>query len=132
VLELPVIWADQDAMGHVNNTVFLRWFESARIAYLERLDLLHDPDRSSIAPILASVTCDFRQQVRYPDTVLIGASVERIGNSSLTVRHRVTSRSTGQVVAEGQSVMVLFDYEAQRSVPISTKLRSAIGELGGA
>src|SRR4051794_8318236 len=73
VIRLPVQWGDQDAFGHVNNTVFLRWFESARIAYFGRMGLLEMMARDRVGPILASIACDYRRPVTHPDTVHVGA-----------------------------------------------------------
>jgi acyl-CoA thioester hydrolase len=129
IVTIPVIWGDQDAMGHVNNTVFLRWFESARVALMERLSIDHDGKTSSQAPILASTTCNFHQQVLYPDTIQTGVTVDRIGNTSLTLRHAIVSSTSSTVVAEGTSVIVMFDYQSQKPTPVTDVLRAAISEL---
>src|SRR5678815_2496598 len=86
---LPVQWGDQDAFGHVNNTVYFRWFESARIAYGTRIELSESGDGRKIAPILAAINCNYRRQLKYPDTVHVGARIIRIGRSSLTMEHRL-------------------------------------------
>ena len=76
-LEIPVAWGDMDAFGHVNNTVYLRWFESARIAFFERIDI--DATRpEKVGPILASTTCDYLTPVAYPATVVVGARAQRV------------------------------------------------------
>lgn len=127
VLEWPVQWGDQDAFGHVNNTIFARWFETGRIAYMEKLGI---PLRSSgLGAILASLTCHYRRQIKYPDRVLIGARVTRLGNSSLTMEHAVASESQQHIAAEGDSVIVIFDYTAQRSQRIPEEMRSRIKDL---
>ena len=78
VIEVPIWWGDQDAFGHVNNTVPLRWFESARIAYTGKVGLSDLYDSERIGPILASITVNFRSQLHYPDTAIVGARVARI------------------------------------------------------
>ena len=90
-IDLPVQWGDQDAFGHVNNTVFFRWFESARIAYLERLGIGDKNSATGLGPILAAIGCDYRRQVKYPDHVLIGSRIIRIGRTSMTMEHKVWS-----------------------------------------
>src|SRR5258708_195882 len=95
VLSVPVQWGDQDAFQHVNNTVYLRWCESARIAYIERTGLTELMERERIGPILAAITCNYRRPLTYPDTVRVGARVTRLGRSSLTMEHRVTSDAGG-------------------------------------
>lgn len=129
IIELPVQWGDQDALGHVNNVVFFRWWESSRIAYAERINLLGADRSERIGTVLASMKCDFRQQLLYPDSVIIGARIARVGNSSIHIEHRLVSKQTNTVAAEAVSVMVSFDFEKQASCPISPEIRSAIGLL---
>src|SRR5690349_15768238 len=88
---LPIQWGDQDAFGHVNNTVYLRWFESARIAYGLRVNLTDGSTGRKIGPILAAMSCNYRRQLKFPDTVHVGARITRIGRSSLTMEHCLVS-----------------------------------------
>jgi acyl-CoA thioester hydrolase len=123
---LPVQWGDQDAFGHINNVVYFRWFESARISYLEQSGL--DPllTTHNLGPILANVSCNYRRQLLYPDQVTIGAKITRLGRTSLNMSHAVFSHQQQAVVAEGESIVVTFDYQAQTSRPIPPDVREAI------
>ncbi len=127
MLTLPVQWGDQDAFGHVNNLIYLRWFESGRIAYFERAELWARAG-DDFGPILASITCHFRRPVNYPDQIRVGTAVTRIGRSSLTVAHRVENRE-GVVVADGDSVVVWYDYRVGKPHPIGDDMRAAIARL---
>ncbi len=129
VVYLPVQWGDQDAFGHVNNAIYFRWYETARIAYFERLEVAGDAS-ADLAPILASIRCDYRQQLLFPDTVAVTAKVSRIGRSSLVMLHRVVSPRLG-IVAEGDSTIVTFNYVANRSQPVPAELRAKIELLEG-
>ncbi len=131
VIELPVQWGDQDAFGHVNNTVHLRWFESARIAYLERGGLNHLMNSTGLGVIVASVTCHYRRQLTYPDTIRVSARVGRMGRSSMTIEHAVWSRAQGRIAADGESVVVVFDYEAQRPRRIPPQIQQAVTRFEG-
>src|SRR5688572_13970864 len=91
VITLPVQWGDQDKFGHVNNTIPFRWFESARIAYLEQSDLGHLMDTNGLGPILAAIGCNYRRQLHYPDTVHVGARVNSIGRTSMVMGHAAFS-----------------------------------------
>lgn len=124
---VPVQWGEQDMFGHVNNIHFLRWFESARIEYLQRCGARMSSE--GIAPILAAVNCDYLLQVKFPDTITVGASVSKIGNSSVTIDHDIWSNQHSAVVAKGSSVVVMFDYVAQKPVQISDQIRAAIEKL---
>ncbi len=129
---VPVQWGDQDAFGHVNNTVFLRWFEIGRISYVERLGLSHNVSAQRLAPILAAISCSFKRQVTYPDRIRVGTRVSRIGNSSLVMNHVIWSEQHGDNVAEGTSTVVHFDYGAGKSVPIPDEIRRKIAEIEAA
>ena len=130
-VDLPVQWGDQDAFGHVNNTVFLRWFESARVEYWQRIGLFGRATIDGLGPILASSHCDYRRPVTFPDAIRAGARVARIGRTSLTIEHRVVAASSNLVAAEGVAVVVLYDYAAATPKPVSDVLRGLIHELEG-
>jgi acyl-CoA thioester hydrolase len=131
VIALPVQWGDQDAFLHVNNTVYLRWCESARIAYLDNVGLSDLMEREKIGPILAAITCNYRRPVTYPDTVRCGARISRLGRSSLTMEHRIYSEGQDCLVADAQSTLVVFDYNRQVSQPIPDDIRRKIEEIEG-
>ena len=103
VIQIPVQWGDQDLFEHVNNTIPIRWFES--------------------------MTADFRRQIRYPDSVHVGARIIGVGHTSMTMEHAIVSQSQGATAVQGVSVVVVFDYEAQRPVPIPDGVRSSIEKL---
>jgi acyl-CoA thioester hydrolase len=130
-ITLPLQWGDQDAMGHVNNTVYLRWFESARIGYGNLVGLLQVASTQKIGPILAAVRCNYRRQLRFPDSVHVGARVTRIGRSSFTMQHRVVSAALRAIAADGDSTIVTFDYANQVSVPVPEEIRQNIASHEG-
>lgn len=133
ILRWPVQWGDQDAFGHVNNTIYFRWMESARIEYFQKAGLGLLMSNQGVGPILASIQCDFRRQLHFPDTVLISASVASIGRTSMKMVHRIYSTAQQSLAAEGSSVLVMFDYPQQRPVLVSDAIRAAIDamETGG-
>jgi acyl-CoA thioester hydrolase len=130
-IELPVQWGDQDAFGHVNNTVYFRWFESARIAYLERLGLGDKNSATGLGPILAAIGCDYRRQIKYPDRVWIGSRIIRIGRTSMAMEHKVWSTAQQAVAADGHSTIVVFDYAANVPHEVPRDMRAAVEQLEG-
>ena len=131
IISFPLHWGDQDAMGHVNNVIYLRWAESSRIEYLSRLDVWHGSATEKVGPIVASISCDFRLPLTHPDTVYVGATVTALGNSSFKMAHRIASGNRGAVAADLDSTLVWFDYRAGRSLPLPPEVRKAIEELEG-
>ena len=128
-IEVPVLWGHQDAFGHVNNTLAFRWFESARMAYYESPSIASVLRQQGQAPILAAIHCNFRIQLNYPDTLLIGARITRLGRTSMTMHHTLFSTAQGQAACDGDSVVVVFNYAKNRSEPISQALREAVEAL---
>lgn len=123
-VRIPVAWGEMDAFQHVNNTAYLRWFETARIEWLARVAFTGS---GGAGPILARTEIDYRLPVVWPDTVEVAVGVVALGRSSVTLGYRVTSASHGgAVVAEGVTVVVLFDPAAKRGVPIDEALRARI------
>ena len=131
IISLPVQWGDMDSFGHVNNTLFFRWFESARIAYLERSSMEHQLDEQGLGPILASITCNYRRQLHYPDTVLIGARVGQLGRSSMTMEHAVYSQQLQAIAADGNAAVVVFNYQTSRPTRIPQCVRAAVEKTEG-
>ena len=129
--EISVLWGDEDAFGHVNNVAYLRWAESARVDYLRKIDFFPPLPPEGIGPILASITCHYRRQLTYPDSVVVGTRVAAIGNSSFRMEHRIVSRASGDVVADVDSTIVAADYTMGKGVRVSEKVRRAIAELEG-
>jgi acyl-CoA thioester hydrolase len=131
VVSLPVLWGDQDAFGHVNNTVPIRWFESARIAYVDRQEIVELMNASGLGPILAAIGCNYRRQLHYPDTVHVGARVARIGRTSFVMEHAVWSERLTEIAADGTSTIVMFDYAANRPRRMPDDMRAVIERLEG-
>jgi acyl-CoA thioester hydrolase len=131
-LDWPVQWGDQDLFGHVNNVVYFRWFESARVEYLKELGLARLHGNDDHGPILAHVTCNFRRQLEFPDTVRIGTRVTRIGHTSFTIEHGLWSTAKdGILAADGTSTIVLFDYANQKPIRVPDDIRRKMEELEG-
>ncbi len=131
VITLPVVWSDEDSFRHVNNTVYLRWAESARIEYLQRIGLWETKPGESVGPIVAALSCDYRHPLKYPDEVRIGTNVTAIGNSSFRMNHRIVSVRLGIVAADVQSALVVLDYRRNKPVRVPEPVRQAIQEIEG-
>lgn len=126
-VDIPVAWGDMDSFGHVNNAVYLRWLETARIASFLKSGVLDRKDAEGVGPILARATVDYRRPVVFPDTVHVSVGVGRVGASSFVLTYRVTSEAQAQtVVAEGETVIVQINYRTGEKVPIEGALRATL------
>ena len=127
--EVEVRWGDMDAMGHVNNTVYFTYMESARIDFLGRLGRVQVRGRAGGAqqgPTLVATACDFVRQVVFPTTLDIGLAVEAIGRSSFRIRYGMFRKETDELMATGQSTNAWLDYATNRSIDLPTELRAAL------
>jgi len=131
ITSIPLLWGDQDAFGHANNLVYMRWAETARVEYLLRVGQFPDLPPSGVAPILASMKCDYRRVLNYPDTVYVGTRITRIGNSSFQMEHRIVSQNLDQIAAEVDSTLVMLDYSRNKPVTVPAEVRNIIGALEG-
>ena len=129
VVRLPVQWGEMDAYDHVNNTVFFRHFESARIRYLEACGFLASYDQDRIGAILHSTSCRFRRPLRHPDTVLVGARADDVGEDRFVMGYRTVSLAQEAVAAEGTGTVVSYDYRSEEKVEIPAGVRRGIREL---
>jgi acyl-CoA thioester hydrolase len=132
VIEVPVAWGEMDAFGHLNNIVYFRYFESARIAYFYKLDLIDMMTKTGIGPILASTSCRFKIPLTYPDKVLVGAKVVSIEEDRFMMGYGAFSTNHQKVAAEGDGLIVTLNYREGKKVQIPGELRQRIVDLEGA
>lgn len=122
IYEQKVAWGDMDAFGHVNNVMYYRYIESARIAYFDLLNVF-DQD---VVTVVASSQCKYLKPVFYPDVLHIGARVEEIRNSAMRMHYVLYSTQQQTVVADGEAVIVFVDKLEMKKTLIPEQLRQAI------
>jgi acyl-CoA thioester hydrolase len=120
---------DTDAMGHINNAVYLTYFEVARMAYWRALT--GSPYYGQVPFILAHTTIDFRSPALVQEVLVVGIRVPRIGRSSFECAYRVEDGATGRLVCEGRSVQVIYDYAKGASYPVPDDLRTQMAAFEG-
>jgi acyl-CoA thioester hydrolase len=129
-LRFPAHWSEMDAYGHVNNSRYFVWFESARIDYLTHIGLVRS-GHSGIGPILANTHADFLKPVVFPANLLAGARVSRIGRSSITMEYVLVDADRGTVHAQGGAVIVTIRYPEYQKIQVPPEVRAAIETLEG-
>ena len=119
---LQVRFRDVDAFGHVNNAVFFSYVEQARIRYL--LDIIQPPERFERMPlILARVELDYRSPIFFGEEVVVETRIDWIGRTSFGMSHRLSAGDDRRLVAESSTVLVAYDYEASRPMPVPDEWR---------
>jgi acyl-CoA thioester hydrolase len=125
----PVQWGDLDVMGHVNNTVYLRWLENGRFSYFERVGIGELLRRERRGPILARIEVDFLRPVAFPDDLLVSTRTVRLGRTSFVLRSAIWSIGAAAPCARADAVIVLVDYAAGGPVALPESLRAAIRDF---
>ncbi len=129
VVAFPVAWGEMDAQHHVNNVVYFRYMENARIAYYDRIGAWQLAEETGIGTVLASTQCRYRIPLTYPDTVSVGAKVTKVEADRFTMEYAVVSHRLGQLAAEGKGVLVIYDFRENRKAPVPDLLRRNIAAL---
>jgi acyl-CoA thioester hydrolase len=129
VIEVPIAWGEMDAYGHVNNIVFFRHFESARIALLDRIGFRDPAQNGGVGPILHSTQCRFRQPLTYPDTVQVGARVTELTADRFTMEYRIVSLKQQETAADGVGIIVAFQYKTMEKAPLPAPVLRELQEL---
>ena len=129
VLQQDVIWGDMDAFGHVNNTVYFRYFEDARIAYFDKIGAHEFKEESKIGPILATTHSDFKLPLEYPDRVLIAGRSTIAGPKKFKMHYVVYSEKFDAIAAQGEGLLVYYDYANGKSCEIPSEIVTAIKKL---
>jgi acyl-CoA thioester hydrolase len=118
-------WADNDAYGHVNNTVFYQWFDSAVNAWLVEQKLLDIQDGDPIA-LVVETRCAYFAPLTFPENVEVGLAVAQLGRSSVRYRIGVFGAGQNAAAAQGEFVHVLVDRTSRRSVEMPAVWREAL------
>lgn len=135
VVAFPIQWGDQDALAHVNNVIYFRWWETSRVTYAKTVGMFGGDDaefdRPRVGSVLAGMQCNFRKQLTWPDSVQVGSRMKRVGNSSLEIEHQLFSENVDGLISDAVSTMVAFDFDQQKTIPVSDEIKAAIRELEG-
>jgi acyl-CoA thioester hydrolase len=124
---VQVRFRDIDAFGHVNNAVVSTYVELARVSYLRdvlQLDPVGPVNRMPL--ILAMIKVDFVSPIMLADDVRIGSRVDWVGRTSIAMSHRLAAAESGRDLARAASVLVTYDYEQARPMPVPDQWRSAL------
>jgi acyl-CoA thioester hydrolase len=128
VIDIPTRWNDNDVYGHVNNTEYYAFFDTAINTYLIEAGGLDIHDGSIIGLCVES-HCEFKAALAFPDTIVAALTVGKLGNSSVRYELELSSRGSDAIAANGYFVHVFVDRETRRPVPIPEPIRDALARL---
>ena len=129
VVEQDIAWGEMDAYQHVNNVAYFRYFENARIPWLDRIGWMKLRDDEGLGPIIASTSARYRRPLSYPDRISIGVRAVAVQQDRVTIEYRIVSGKLDALAADGEAVVVSYDYRVGQKCPIPDSVRQAIEEL---
>jgi acyl-CoA thioester hydrolase len=122
---LPIRWGDMDAMGHVNNTVYFRYMEQARISWFDALV----PEAGAwkyTGIVIVNAACHYRRPITYPGTVEVRLLVGRIGGSSVATYYELRVDDDPEPYASGEAVVVFVSMATQKPTRIPDEMRARL------
>ena len=128
-IDLEVRFRDLDALGHVNNAVYLTYFEVARMHYWKKV--FNENPYLNILFLVVRSECDYRSQAQLGDILRVAVRIPEIRNSSFVLDYQVTEIVTGRLVAEGKTVQAFYDHKTKKSRLIPEEIRKRIKEFEG-
>ena len=120
---LSVRFRDCDAMGHVNHAVYFTYLEQCRLTFWRELTGWPSPHTRVI---LARAECDYRAPAHFGDELEVRLNVAEIGRSSFVLMYEIAAVATERVIANGKTVMVSYDYDARKAVPLPADARALL------
>jgi acyl-CoA thioester hydrolase len=121
-LRMPIRWGDMDAMGHVNNTVYFRYIEQARVEWLAEAGFR--PDASGEGPVIVNAHCTFMRQLKYPGEIEIRTYAGPAGRSSFETIQEIRRVDQPELLsAEGGAKVVWVNFLTEKSTPLPEHIR---------
>jgi acyl-CoA thioester hydrolase len=130
VLKMEIRWGDMDAMRHVNNTLFFRYFESSRIELFRKVKNYMEIRKRGTGVILAYTFCKFKAPLQWPDTIYVGAKVLSVDKSKIIIQHKIVSEKLDREAAEGEAHLVWYNYNDQEKGELPEGLEKEFLSLG--
>lgn len=126
---ITVRYGDLDPQGHVNNARYLTFLEQARVSYARHLGLWDGGSFFDFGMIMADAKITFRAPILWGQPIRVGMRITRLGTKSMDSFYRIEDAETGQILADGSSVLVAYDYYTSSTIPIPENWRKAIIEF---
>ena len=129
IIEQVITWGDMDAHGHVNNVVYFRYMENARVEFYRRIGKYEFEERTGITLVVKSTSCRYIASLSCPDRISIGARVTDIDDEQILMQYIIVNAGTNQVAALGEATIVSLQVGDSSKVPFPDELKARILEL---
>jgi acyl-CoA thioester hydrolase len=129
IVEQTVAWGDMDAHGHVNNVVYFRYMENARVEFYRQIGKYEFEKRTGVTLVVKSTGCRFVAPLSWPDRIAVGARVARLSDEGMLMQYLVVNAASSQVAALGESEIVALKVADGTRIPFPQELRDRISEM---
>lgn len=124
--KINVAWGEMDALQHVNNVVYFRYFETARIDFFTQLGFLKDLQVTGVGPVISENNARYKRPVAFPDTVHVGVKISDIEQDRFMMHYTVFSESQDTVTTIGSSQVVMFNFKTGKKAQLNDELLTAL------
>lgn len=124
--KINVAWGEMDALQHVNNVVYFRYFETARIDFFTQLGFLKDLQVTGVGPVISENNARYKRPVTFPDTVHVGVKISDIEQDRFMMHYTVFSESQDTVTTIGSSQVVMFNFKTGKKAQLNDELLTAL------
>ncbi|MDO6640641.1 thioesterase [Shewanella sp. 10N.286.52.C2] len=130
ITEIPVAWGEMDALNHVNNAVYFRYFETARIEFFSQINMMDELKKTSVGPVLSETQAKFKRPVTFPDTLLVGITISDIKQDRFMMHYRVFSKAQQAITTTGSAKVVMFNFKTGQKATLTAELLAALEQHG--
>jgi acyl-CoA thioester hydrolase len=124
--DIQVAWGEMDALQHVNNAVYFKYFETARIDFFNQINLLGDLKMTGVGPVLSETNARFKRPVAFPDSLVVGIRISDIHQERFVMHYTVFSKAQQAVTTIGWAKVVMFNFKTGQKAKLTPELLSAL------
>ncbi|MBR9728605.1 acyl-CoA thioesterase [Shewanella intestini] len=123
---VPVAWGDMDALQHVNNANYFRYFETARLDFFTQIDFLAELHKTGIGPVVSETNARYKRPVTYPDNLIVGVSISDIQPDRFKMHYHVYSQTQQAISTIGWANIVMFNFKTAAKANMTPELLTAL------
>ncbi|MBB1318506.1 acyl-CoA thioesterase [Shewanella sp. SR43-4] len=124
--DIQVAWGEMDALQHVNNSVYFKYFETARLDFFNQINLLSDIKITGVGPVLSETNARFKRPLTFPDAIIVGVKISDITQDRFVMHYTVFSKAQQAVTTIGWAKVVMFNFKTNQKAKLTPELLAAL------
>ncbi|UAL43593.1 acyl-CoA thioesterase [Shewanella inventionis] len=125
---IQVAWGEMDALQHVNNAVYFRYFETARLDFFNQINMLADLKTTGVGPVLSETNARFKRPLTFPDSIIVGIKISDITQDRFVMHYTVFSKAQQAVTTIGWAKVVMFNFKTGQKAKLTPELLAALSK----